>query len=97
VQRGETRAEYGEQVIDDLSEQLQARVGRGYSTTNLKYFRLFYLQYRERQPSIRAQEFRTRLVRNSGENDGTEFVTGLVTNSKRGKPVKIRHEPSDEL
>ncbi|HEX4419505.1 MAG TPA: DUF1016 N-terminal domain-containing protein, partial [Kofleriaceae bacterium] len=32
VQRGESRAEYGEQVIEDLSAQLLARVGRGYST-----------------------------------------------------------------
>jgi hypothetical protein len=48
VQRGESRAEYGEQVIEDLSSQLLARVGRGYSTTNLWYFRDFYLTYRER-------------------------------------------------
>lgn len=46
VQRGSTRAEYGEQVIAGLSEQLRTRVGRGYSTTNLRYFRTFYLAYR---------------------------------------------------
>jgi hypothetical protein len=34
----ESRAEYGEQVIEDLSAQLLARVGRGYSTRNLWYF-----------------------------------------------------------
>jgi len=50
VQRGESRAEYGEQVIEDLSAQLLARVGRGYSTRNLWYFRDFYLTYRERAP-----------------------------------------------
>jgi hypothetical protein len=38
-----SRAEYGEQVIEDLSAQLLARVGRGYSTRNRWYFRDFYL------------------------------------------------------
>jgi len=65
VQRGETRAEYGEQAIEDLSQQLLARVGRGYSTRNLWYFRDFYLTYRERLPSIRPEEFRTSPVQNS--------------------------------
>jgi predicted nuclease of restriction endonuclease-like (RecB) superfamily len=53
VQRGEPRADYGEEVIEDLSQQLQSRVGRGYSSTNLRYFRTFYLAYRERHPEIR--------------------------------------------
>jgi len=35
VQRGEARAEYGKEVIEDLSRQLRTRVGRGYSTRNL--------------------------------------------------------------
>lgn len=69
VQRGEARAEYGEEVIEDLSQQLQSRVGRGYSTRNLWYFRDFYLTYRERPPSIRTEGFRTSLVPNSKQRD----------------------------
>lgn len=53
VQRGERRAEYGEEVIEDLSQQLRSRIGRGYSSTNLRYFRTFYIAYRERRPEIR--------------------------------------------
>jgi len=53
VQRGDPRADYGEEVIEDLSKQLQSRVGRGYSTTNLRYFRVFYIAYRSRRPEIR--------------------------------------------
>jgi predicted nuclease of restriction endonuclease-like (RecB) superfamily len=53
VQRGELRAEYGEEVIEGLSRQLQSRVGRGYSSTNLRYFRTFYIAYRDRRPEIR--------------------------------------------
>jgi len=52
VQRGEARAEYGEQVIEGLSAHLQEAVGRGYSVANLRYIRLFYLQFRTRQPRI---------------------------------------------
>lgn len=53
VQRGEARAEYGKEVIEELSQHLQARIGRGYSTTNLRYFRAFYMAYRDRRPEIR--------------------------------------------
>jgi len=85
VQRGESRAEYGGQVLEDLSAQLLARVGRGYSTRNLWYFRDFYLTYRERSPSIRAEEFRTSLVQNPKPIDaakilheaGAEFTRGF--------------------
>jgi predicted nuclease of restriction endonuclease-like (RecB) superfamily len=53
VQRGSPRADYGEQVIEGLSDRLQALVGKGYSTTNLRNFRLFYLRYKSRHPEIR--------------------------------------------
>jgi hypothetical protein len=42
LQGGEERAEYGERLLGDLSEQLTKRYGRGFSVTNLRYFRLFY-------------------------------------------------------
>jgi DUF1016 N-terminal domain len=53
VQRGEARAEYGKEVIEELSQHLQERIGRGYSTTNLRYFRAFYIAYCDRSPEIR--------------------------------------------
>jgi hypothetical protein len=52
VQRGAKRAEYGEQVLEELSTHLQARMGRGYSVSNLRYFRIFYLRYSDRRPQI---------------------------------------------
>lgn len=69
VQQGAPRAEYGEQVIEELSSRLQARVGRGYSARNLRYFRSFYLAYAEREPMLREErsEFSTGLVPNLGE------------------------------
>lgn len=53
VQGGEARADYGQQVIDDLSERLTGRFGRGFSTTNLRYFRAFFIAYAVRRPEIR--------------------------------------------
>lgn len=53
VQDGNQRAEYGERIVDELSRRLTQHVGRGYSTTNLRYFRSFYLAYADRRPEIR--------------------------------------------
>jgi hypothetical protein len=47
------RAEYGKQVIEQLSERLTEKYGRGFSTTNLRYFRTFYTVYSDRIPEIR--------------------------------------------
>ena len=48
LQKGTRRAAYGKQLIEELSEQLTNRFGRGYSSTNLWYFRQFYLVYEHR-------------------------------------------------
>lgn len=48
LQGGEERAEYGKQVLEILSGNLTERYGKGFSVTNLKYFRSFYQAYAER-------------------------------------------------
>jgi predicted nuclease of restriction endonuclease-like (RecB) superfamily len=53
IQRGEERADYGKKVIEKLSLRLTEKFGRGFSTTNLRYFRTFYLSYTNRIPEIR--------------------------------------------
>lgn len=53
LQGGDSRAEYGKQVIADLSDRLKNQFGRGFSTTNLRYFRTFYSVYADRLPEIR--------------------------------------------
>jgi hypothetical protein len=44
-QGGETRAVYGAALLKRMAEDLTARRGRGYSSTNLKQFRKFYLAH----------------------------------------------------
>lgn len=48
LQGGEERAEYGKQVLADLSKRLTERYGKGFSATNLKYFRLLHQAYPDR-------------------------------------------------
>lgn len=38
IQRGEERADYGKKIIEKLSLRLTEKFGRGFSTTNLRYF-----------------------------------------------------------
>ena len=47
-QGGRKRAAYGEAVLDDLSQRLTVDFGKGFTTTNLKYMRSFYLAFRIR-------------------------------------------------
>jgi hypothetical protein len=44
-QKGEHRAEYGKQVLKELSEKLIKEFGRGFSLTNLEQMRFFYKAY----------------------------------------------------
>lgn len=48
-QKGADRAGYGKQIIDDLSSRLSNEFGGGFSTTNLKQTRKFYLEFPIRQ------------------------------------------------
>ena len=44
-QGGETRAEYGTGLIAELSARMTADFGKGFTATNLKYMRQFYLAF----------------------------------------------------
>lgn len=62
IQGGDERAEYGKQIIEQLSAELNNKYGRGFSTTNLRYFRTFHTTYSDRIPEIRhigGGEFKT--------------------------------------
>jgi predicted nuclease of restriction endonuclease-like (RecB) superfamily len=44
-QKGKIKAVYGTSLLKEISVQLTADFGKGYSETNLKYFRQFYLTF----------------------------------------------------
>jgi predicted nuclease of restriction endonuclease-like (RecB) superfamily len=56
-QRGKNRAAYGKQITQALAERLTAEFGKGFSDTNLKLMRLFYLQNPDRIRQSVTDEF----------------------------------------
>lgn len=42
-QKGKRRANYGKEILEMLSKELTKEFGRGYSVTNLRMIRKFYL------------------------------------------------------
>ena len=48
-QKGKNRAEYGQQLISELSQRLLKEFGQGFSSTNIKQMRSFYLIYSKGQ------------------------------------------------
>jgi hypothetical protein len=52
IQGGDDRAEYGKQVIENLSERLTRRYGKGFSALILWKFRQFYQVDTSRKPRI---------------------------------------------
>jgi predicted nuclease of restriction endonuclease-like (RecB) superfamily len=47
-QKGFSRAKYGANILSEISNQLTREFGRGFSETNLKLMRQFYLMYKNR-------------------------------------------------
>ncbi len=50
-QQGKVRAEYGTELLKELSHQLSEEFGKGYSVQNLENFRKFYLTFPDGQKS----------------------------------------------
>jgi len=48
-QQGNVKAEYGAETLQTLSDQLASEFGKGFSVTNLKQMRTFYLTYQKCQ------------------------------------------------
>ena len=53
-QKGKSRADYGERLIESLSERLTADYGKGFTLTNLKYMRQFFLTF-EKSHALRGE------------------------------------------
>ena len=52
-QAGNIRAEYGKQLLVDLSKSLTNDIGKGFSRSNLQMMRLFYIRFELTESSIR--------------------------------------------
>ena len=56
-QLGESRANYGKALLENLSQRLNQEFGKGFGVTNLKYMRQFYLTYQNRIRHKPCDEF----------------------------------------
>ena len=91
-QNGNDRAKYGTQLLQNLSKRLG---GKSYSTTNLKYYRQFYMYYPELLPVIGAY-----LIERFGNlNGGVAFLPEQIQQTLSAKlmPAQIGQSLTDEL
>ncbi len=58
-QSGEKRAQYAQKIIEELSQKLMTKFGKGFSMRNLEQMRKFYLLYKERIPQNNSAELGT--------------------------------------
>lgn len=61
-QRGKNRADYGEKLLIHLSHKLTSEFGKGFSLTNLKLMRQFFLLYSDRIGQTPSGQFTKRLA-----------------------------------
>jgi hypothetical protein len=81
VQGGEERAEYGKQVVEELSRRLSEKFGKGFSAPTLWNFRQFYLVFENRL------EILSPVGRESADNEKL-FLTGSEL-EKSKKPGSV--------
>lgn len=82
-QKGRRRADYGTQLLLELSGRLKKDFGNGYSVDNLELFRRFYLEY----PKLISEEPR----RNSGLNEISEALRRKSENDLKLEAMSIPH------
>ncbi|MCO6446344.1 MAG: hypothetical protein J5I67_01760, partial [Ignavibacterium album] len=80
-QKGKKRAEYGSYLIKELSERLTKDFGRGFTESNIKYFRLFYLSFPIRHA-----------LSDELEHSKLHALSGESVTSKQVIPHATRHE-----
>jgi predicted nuclease of restriction endonuclease-like (RecB) superfamily len=100
IQMGQERAEYGKQVIEKLSNQLTEKYGKGFSVTNLKYFRMFYQAYSNRIEGIGHLPGDQSLPLPKSHPLGDEFEKSATTSQNGLKSlnhIEILHSQGGEL
>jgi len=77
-QRGEKRAGYGKQLLQDLSSRLAAQFGTGYSVDNLEMFRRFFLEYSSLLVDAKSDALRRKSSVNTPTKIGYAWQRGLA-------------------
>ncbi len=84
-QQGKWRAEYGQQVLQDLSARLCKDFGGGYSVDNLELFRRFYLAY----PALVSPDPQSQAIA-SPISDAARRKLPPTTSTRKPQPASLR-------
>lgn len=93
-QRGEEKAEYGKALITLLSKRLTTDFGKGFGTSNLNYFRQFYLYFPILHP-VRG-ELQTDPIRHALSDESTPQLSADLSWTHYRHLLKVK-DPSARL
>ena len=100
-QNGYIRAEYGKEALKTLSKQLTEKYGKGFSLTNLKQMRQFYLTYATSLSDGIGQTLSdqfTQEFKNVTQNTPEQISTTVSSKSAAAeKPVQITPYQKEDL
>ena len=89
--RGKDRAAYGEEIVRTLAERLTGEFGRGFSLSNLKSMRQFYLQNQDRIGQSMTGQFIAPAI---GQSATDQFSALEILQSLTGKSARRPAVPS---
>ncbi len=92
-QKGKKRADYGRFLIKELSDKLTKDFGKGFTESNVKYFRLFYLSYPIRH-ALRDELEHSNLHALSGESVTSKKV---IHHATRHESIELKNYLRPEL
>ena len=95
-QNGAERAEYGKQLISGLSKRLSKEFGKGFSPTNIKQMRSFYVSYSKGQTlsdkfSLSWSHY-LRLMRMDDENERRFYEIEAIKNNWSTRELQRQYD-----
>jgi hypothetical protein len=80
-QKGAKRAEYGAEVIIELSARLTEEFGRGFSVTNLKLMRQFFMERRDRIGQSMTDQLKLSAPTSQSPTDQSTMIQAVTEKS----------------
>jgi hypothetical protein len=88
-QKGEKRAEYGTQLLENVSIDLTEKFGKGFSIQNLERMRNFFLMYSNASKELRSaavfQKSSNVLRKSENDEKTSKQLVNLLNDNKYGK------------
>ena len=94
IQKGNDKAEYGKHILKIASESLTEEFGKGYSETNLKSFRKFYLIFKDysigQTVSDQLEERKEQTLSAELESENQQALPAILSWSHYERLMRIR-------